>query len=144
MAKELHRFDQMDILSGLVAGELFEGIDGERSLEEQVLIGAALRQLADEITRTAKQQALNAYGGMTGQHIEGRLIIQWRPGSQQTRVDSAAVRKDLPPDDYPMYWKQTSTKESISITISERTADDLTEASYAPPADLDGVAPIPW
>ncbi|MCY4056656.1 MAG: hypothetical protein OXG44_01510 [Gammaproteobacteria bacterium] len=134
----------MDILNGLVAGELFEGLDGDRSLEEQVLIGAALSQLADEISKAAREQALKTYGGTTGKQIDGRLMIEWRPGGQQTRVDSAAVRKDLPPDDYPMYWKTVQTKESIRITIAERRVDDLTETSYAPPADLDSVPPIPW
>lgn len=155
MATRLHRYDQIEILSGLVATELFEGLDDDRTLEEQVLIGTALKQLADEIDKSARAQALRTYGGTTGKQIDGRLLIEWRPGTTTTRVDSAAVRKDLPPDQYPMYWKESAVKESLRITIAEywkesavkrslgittaeRTSGNITAASSQAPADL------PW
>ena len=121
MAKPMHRIDLMEILHGLVSGELFEGVDDDRTLEEQVLIGAALSQLGADITKTAKVQALTIYSGVQGKQIDGRLIIEYRPGGQQTRVDSEAVRKLFPPDDSPELWKKINTRESISVTIGERT-----------------------
>ena len=121
MAKQMNRKDLLEILNGLVAGELIEGITDNRELEEQLLIGAALTQIGSEITQIAKEQALTRYRGTRGKQIEGRLIIEYRPESQQTRVDSAAVRTDLPPDKYPMYWKRINTRESIRVTIAERS-----------------------
>lgn len=125
MAKQMKRVDLLEILEGLVAGELIEGISDNRKLEEQLLIGAALTQIGSEITRIAKEQALTRYRGTRGKHVEGRLIIEYRPESQQTRVDSAAVRTDLPPDRYPMYWKRINTRESIVVTIAERSPSAL-------------------
>lgn len=120
MAKQIKRVDLLEILEGLVAGELIEGISENRELEEQLLIGAALTQIGSEITKIAREQALSRYRGTRGKQIEGRLIIEYRPESQQTRVDTAAVRTDLPPDRYPMYWKRINTRESIVVTIAER------------------------
>lgn len=120
MAKQMNRVDLLEILDGLVAGELIEGISDNRELEEQLLIGAALKQIGDEITKIAREQALSRYRGTRGKQIEGRLIIKYRPESQQTRVDTAALRTDLPPDRYPMYWKRINTRESIVVTIAER------------------------
>ena len=120
MAKQMKRIDLLEILDGLVASELIEGIADNREMEEQLLIGAALKQIGDEITKIAREQALTRYRGTRGKHVEGRLIIEYRPESQQTRIDSAAVRTDLPPDRYPMYWKRINTRESIVVTIAER------------------------
>ena len=83
MAKTMHRIDLMEILHGLVSGEIFEGVDDDRTLEEQVLIGAALSQLGDEITQAAKKQALTLYSGVRGKQIDGRLIIEYRGGGKQ-------------------------------------------------------------
>ena len=121
MAKQMKRIDLLEILDGLVAGELIEGISNNRDLEEQLLIGAALKQIGDEIAKIAREQALSRYRGTRGKQIEGRIIIEYRPENQQTRVDSAAVRTDLPPDKYPMYWKRINTRESIRVTIAERS-----------------------
>lgn len=128
MAKKLNRMEMIEICSGIINSNLLEthmeeGLGGYDSLERQALIGAALSQLGAEITAAAKKQAMSTYGGTRGKQIDGRLIIEYRPGGQQTRVDSGAIRKDLPPDEYPMYWKKVNTRESISISIGEKTAE---------------------
>ena len=121
MPKRLHKMDLLEILSGLVSGELIESIgdDGERSMEEQYLIGTALSQIGADIQKAAKEEALTSYRGVKGKQLEGRLIIEWRSGGEQTRVDTAIVKKLYPPEERPELWKKVATKESIAISVGE-------------------------
>lgn len=125
MAKKLHNFEVMEILDGMVEGGFFEehyerGLSADRTMEEAYLIGAALSQLGGEILAAAKEHVLDTYRGVRGKQLDGRLVIEWRQGGSQLRVDSAVVRKLHPREEYPHYWKEVHTREGVSIAIGER------------------------
>ena len=94
------------------------------------------RSLGAEITKAGKDEALTVYSGVRGKQIDGRLIIEYRAGGKQTRVDSAAVRKLFPPEESPELWKEINTRESISVTIGERVESEREPAPAQPTGEI--------
>ena len=145
MAKAMHRMEIMELLSGVINSNILEchyeeGLGALETMEYQMLVGAALSQLGAEITKAAKDEAMTIYAGVRGKQIDGRLIIEYRAGGKQTRVDSAAVRKLFPPDESPELWKEINTRESISVTIGERVQAEPESA----PASTQPAGGIPF
>ena len=122
----LNTSDVKNILRRRLAAKLIAEADkgSKRPLEELALLGAALSQVGAEFTAQAKTIAMERYRGKRGKQIAGqRLIVEWRPAGEQTRVDSAAVRKAYPPEDRPELWKKASARESVIFQIAGQNAE---------------------
>ena len=125
MTTRLETEDLKNILRRRLAAKLIveAGKGSDRPLEELALLGAALSQVGAEFTAQAKDIALERYRGKRGKQIAGkRLIVEWRPAGQSTRVDTAAVRKLHPPEDKPEFWKTANSRESVIFNIATEAA----------------------
>ena len=141
MAKAMHRMEIMELLGGIINSNLLEchyeeGLNAYETMEYQILVGAALSQLGDEITKAAKGEAMTIYAGVRGKQIDGRLIIEYRGGGKQEKVDSDEVRKLFPPDEYPGLWKKSPVKEHIRVTIGERVEPEREPVPAQPTGEI--------
>ena len=137
MAKKMHKIELMEILRGLISGEVFEDLGDERDTEQLYLIGSAFEQVGSEIKSAAKEQLMTAYRGIRGEQIDGRLIIKYTADSTQTRINSAAVRSAYPKTEHPQFYSESQTRESLTIKIGQRTSPTRRQ----PPAveETDGI-----
>ena len=121
MATKLLRGDLLNVLSGFITQGDVEMLEGDIELSEQVLLGTAFKQLGDDLLAQARKSAMVRYGGTRGQHLEGRVMFQYKGGGESEVIDTKLVREFYSPESHSGLYKTKQTKETIMFTITEPT-----------------------
>ena len=119
MAKRLFTGDFLDILSGFITQNDLDMLENDTELDHQVLLGTAFKQLGDDLLTQARKSAMVRYGGTRGQHLEGRVMFQYKAGGESKVIDTKIVREFYSPASHSGLYKTRQTKETITFTISE-------------------------
>ena len=110
-----------DVLERLT--DLLADPDADFSPGELAHMGAAFSKLGERLTtcaRSVMQGRLDQRTGGASRAVDAGVLFQYRGPSTQTRVDTDAVRKSLPAEDYPDLYKTVEVKGTVSITLLGR------------------------
>lgn len=83
-------------------------------------LGDAFSALGEELTAAAKTAAAPHIEGMVGASAtlaEDGTVFKWVGPTESVSVDSAIVRKQFPPEDYPDFYRTSRRSAYISITV---------------------------
>ena len=119
MAKELETGDIMQILSQIFNPKDWDHLANISEIQEKVLVGTALKQVADALLTDARQDALKMYRGLRGPETIGRVTLKYQPAYTQQVLDTKKVRKLMPPKDWEQLYKTRDAKETVAFTVEE-------------------------
>lgn len=119
MATKLDTGDLLNILSGILDDEDLDRIKNWTELEDQILLGAALQQLGETITKDARKEALKMYGGASGPQNLGRVVVNYTAPHSQNVINTQMVKDFYPIGEFPRLYKKREIRETVRFTITK-------------------------
>ena len=97
-------------------GGIIEDPGAEHSPGELAKLGKALCSLGEYLVSASRETVVSQLDSTGRAEIDGVEFLN-RNASTQTVVNSKAVREQLPPEDYPMFYTTRQTKGSIAVSV---------------------------
>ena len=110
----LVRYEDDEVLNDISA--LIEDPGADHSPGELAKLGKALCSLGEYLVAASKETVVSQLDSTGRAEIDGVEFLN-RNASTQTVVNSKAVREQLPPEDYPMFYTTRQTKGSIAVSV---------------------------
>jgi len=89
--------------------------DGFHCAGRLARLGAAFSRVGKDLTEAAKEQMV-----AIPHHIEDGVLFKWREPTSQVRVDTVAIKRMLPAEEFPDYYREFPVKGSVSIELPFR------------------------
>ena len=122
--------DPLFELGAVLPGEALERLKdiladpmADHSPGQLARIGEALIQIGTAINIEVREHVYDRIVGGIGEGqrtADSGVVFQWNRPRQDTRVNTAYLRKTFPVNEYPELYKKVEVKDSVSITMVDK------------------------